>query len=111
MKNPVHVQVNESKNKRRLILESAKSAVYALQDKRSLVELQQEKQAKTLYLKKLLQQAKDTVKLIDLPDVPGFTAEKQYIDKEREEKRKETQRKSDDLLSDLEEIEKKLNSL
>jgi len=110
MKSPVHVQLYGSKHKRKLLLESAKSAIYTIQNLRNLEGIRTEKKTKITRLKKLLLQIKDAIGILDLKDVPGFRPGMKQ-EEETKEKQKETYRERDSLAADLEEIERKLNSL
>ncbi len=111
MKSPVHVRLEHSKYKRRLLLESTRTMIEMLRNHREFEEIQATKKVYIGRLKRVQQDIKEGIQLIDLKDIPEITREKKYKKDGVEEKRTEVHKAVDQLTSDLEEIERKLQTL
>ncbi|MEK6825994.1 MAG: hypothetical protein AABX08_04295 [Nanoarchaeota archaeon] len=114
MKSEVNVRLDNSKHKRKLILESARSMALTLKDYRYLQEIKQLKKRKIQTLQRLMREIDEKIKQIDLKDIQGFRPKEQkekVIEEEQEPILKEKYLVGDQISQDLAEIERKLNSL
>ena len=112
MKSLVHVKVSDSKNKRKVVLESAKTLILAIQESKHLDEIRELKKRRLQELKKILQDINIRIKQIDLKEIPGFTPKEQRAEQvKKKEVTKEVPEEVDQLALDLAEIERKLGSL
>jgi len=115
MKSQVHVQVQDSKYKRKLLLESARILTLSLRDYQHLKEIRQIKKRKIQNLKNLIQHMREGINKVELKDIPELKTSLRSAGTTNVEEvapvRKELHRESDKLTFDLKEIEKKLNSI
>ncbi|MFH1592810.1 MAG: hypothetical protein ABIB47_05580 [Candidatus Woesearchaeota archaeon] len=115
MKSQVHVQVQDSTYRRKLLLECTRSTILMLKDYKYLEEMWQTRNRKTQVLRKLLKQIQEEVNRIDLKEIPGFktpTSKKEKYQKvELKEPHQIKHKETDQFTLDLQEIERKLNSL
>jgi len=127
MKSNLNVQITDSRSKRRVVLMSAKSMAEQLRDFNSLKKLRERKRKKLTILSNLMSEigvALDEVKIKDVPSVhivhPGEEP-KVEIKKVEPQKVKQTvvkpveapkmDKKEEQLIRELEDIDKKLASL
>ena len=120
MKTNLNVQVDDSKSKRRKILESAKFAAEQLRNANSLKKLRERKTVKLVSLNKIMMDINSAFDELKIKDFPGFrsdTVKKELVEKViKSENMKENvvevvDKKEQQLLQELEEIEKKLSNL
>ena len=112
MKSKVHVQLYDSKEKRKLILMSARTLTEQLQSFSMLKEFNLEKKNRLIKLKSTMEEVEDLFNMIKMAQVrdvetqktekqPGFATKKEKLEVA----------KVDDLTKDLIDIERKLASL
>jgi len=112
MKGLVHVKISDSKNKRRAVLESARTLILAIQENKHLDKVRELKKRRLQEFKKLIQDINMRLKQVDLKEIPGFTPRESRIEHiKKKEIQKEVHREVDQLTLDLAEIERKLSSL
>ena len=117
MKSKVHVQVNDYKNKRLLVLESARTLATQLKTYENLKSIRLQKIKKIKQLEKITQDINDLlsqIKIKDFPDVhiKGYQEKISVVEpKIQEQEIRQPKIKLDPITEELQEIERKLASL